>query len=270
MKSPLLTSLFAAFLTLPLTGTAFADGEAGLVIHYGDGRVDTYCIAFEGDAITGDRLLQRAGLEVNQFSGLVCAIDGTGCAHSGSFDSCTCQCRSGSSDCAYWSFFTQPYGETWRYSILGFFSAKAADGDMQAWKWGEGSAASAPPPPGTTFEAVCGHAPRGAAAPPTLPASTVPAVRASPTPTPASSPEPPAAPDTPTVPRSSRETAPPSATATPTGASPTPAAPSAGARPESAGGDDSSQGGLIAFAAAAGALIVAIALTSIWRRRHGS
>lgn len=150
---------------LVLHGSAHADGEAGLVIDFGNGVVETYCVAIPGSEISGEEMLRRAGLGVNQFSGLVCSIDGTGCTHSGSFDSCTCQCKSGGSDCTYWAFFSQKYGANWIYSATGFQLIRAKDGDLQAWKWGKGSLSNAPPPASTSFEQVCGHPPLSAAVP---------------------------------------------------------------------------------------------------------
>lgn len=174
--------LFAALLCALVPALAHADGEAGLVVDYGNGQVDTFCIAFSGDSITGDQLLARAGLDVNQFSGLVCAIGGTGCQHSGTFDSCTCQCRSGSADCTYWGFFTARYGAPFIYSALGFRSQRARDGEIHAWKWGRGSPNSAPAPAPIAFETICGHPPLSRATATPLPATATPVP---PTPTPA-------------------------------------------------------------------------------------
>jgi hypothetical protein len=251
--------------------TALADGEAGLVIHWGDGRVSTHCVAFDGESLTGDELLASAGYDLNQFSGQVCAIGGVGCQHSGSFDSCACQCRSGGDDCTYWGFFHQPYGRTWFYSALGAFSARAEDGDLHGWKWGAGGPASAPLPPATTFEAVCGHPPSAV--------STVPPP-ATRTPPPAGTPPPPPATSTapsPTVPSapSAASTAPAPTTAT--GAVPTvttgqatiplgtPAPPTAG-DDESGGG---SPAGLVAFIVVAAGLTIATGSAIAWRMRHG-
>lgn len=163
-------------LLLPLLGAALAagagvaraDGEAGLYIDYGNGRVETYCIAFEGESITGQELLERAGVEVNQFSGMVCAIDGVGCRHQGNFKSCHCQCED-LSNCTYWAYFVQRNDGGWVTSPLGFLSQVARDGDMHAWVWAVGTTGRAPPPPPMTFASVCGERaePRPAA---TLPA----------------------------------------------------------------------------------------------------
>jgi hypothetical protein len=267
------TAGIAAFVPFAL---AHADGEAGIVIHWGDGRVSTHCIAFEGESTTGDRLLERAGYDINQFSGLVCAIDDVGCEHSGSFDSCTCECQSGGGDCTYWGFFRQPYGDTWFYSALGAFSARVEDGDLQGWKWGKGGPASAPAPPATTFEAVCGHSPGvvstvpagttpttgGASPTAALPAATVTSAAVSPTATllPAASASP--SPGSP-APASDNAAAPTVDSASATIPLSTPTAPSAGDR------DNGGPGAALAFAGVAGALLVAFGGALAWRSRRG-
>jgi hypothetical protein len=165
----------AAVALLGGAAVASADGEAGLVIQEG-GEVTTYCIAYTGGGITGEELLKRAGLTVEQFGGgggrAVCAIGGTGCPDASSFSSCFCECKGGGS-CVYWAFFTREYGKGWVYSSLAFNLLKADDGDVHGWKWGAGGPSSAPAPVDVTFEQVCGHAPRG---------GTQPARAASPTP----------------------------------------------------------------------------------------
>lgn len=157
----------AAVALLGGAAVASADGEAGLVIQEGN-EVTTYCIAFTGDGITGEELLKRAGLTVEQFGGgggrAVCAIGGTGCPDASSFSSCFCECKGGGS-CVYWAFFTREYGKAWVYSSLAFNLLKADDGDVHGWKWGTGGPSSAPAPADITFEQVCGHAPRGGAQP---------------------------------------------------------------------------------------------------------
>ncbi|MDZ7727693.1 MAG: hypothetical protein U5Q44_05550 [Dehalococcoidia bacterium] len=147
------------------TASAAADGEAGLVVDWGDGSTSNYCIAFQGNSISGEQLLARAGLNVNQFSGLVCGINGVGCQHSGTFNSCTCECQDLGGDCVYWSFFTKGYGGGWQYSAGGFQGQRVADGEMHAWRWGEGGPSSAPAPAPVSFEQVCGHPPRSVASP---------------------------------------------------------------------------------------------------------
>ena len=272
----------AALFSLSVAAVAHADGEAGLVIQHGDGSIDTYCVAFGGDSITGKDLLKRVNIPAEDYGGLVCAVgtnSAEGCFNASSFDSCTCKCSgSNTATCTYWAYFTASYGKSWVYSALGFTQARAKDGDLQAWRWGRGGPNSAPAPPAITFESVCGHAPRGGAAQPadtppvaTLaatvapqPATSAPA-RPSPAPTvvvtlPAAtaSIDPTrfaAAVDTATVTITSHGLA----TATP------PLARSAEAA-ESSDGKSS----LATFGVVAGVFIAAIAVALIWRRRHGN
>lgn len=169
MHAHRLWTVIAAALAAALAGTAVAsaDGEVGLVIQEGT-ETTTYCIAYTGEGITGEELLKRAGLAVEQFGGgggrTVCAIGGTGCSDASSFTSCFCECKGGGS-CVYWAFFTREYGKAWVYSSLAFNLLKADDGDLHGWKWGAGGPSSAPAPADITFEQVCGHAPRGGAQP---------------------------------------------------------------------------------------------------------
>lgn len=266
-----------ALSSLLVVAAARADGEAGLVIQHGDGSIDTYCVAFGGDSITGKDLLKRVNIPTEDYGGLVCAV-GTnpaeGCFNATSFDSCTCKCSgSNTATCTYWAYFTASYGKSWVYSALGFTQAKAKDGDLQAWRWGRGGSNSAPAPPAITFESVCGHAPRGGAAqatavPPTAtvalagspaigttaPATAIPTLTATVT-LPISTPSiVPTAVDAMTVTITSHG----NATATPP-----PAASSASS------GDSGGTSSLVAFGTVAAVLVAAISGALVWRRRHG-
>ncbi len=131
-------------------------GDAGLVIDWGDGTVTTACVGFEGDSISGDELLSRAGHSVNDFSGMVCGIDGVGHEHSGTFASCLADCPSGGPDCIYWAFFTMAAGEgEWRYSARGYRVEHAGHGELHGWRWGQGASGRADPPPDISFVEVC-------------------------------------------------------------------------------------------------------------------
>jgi hypothetical protein len=183
----LIPLLLAFVVPLLAFSVVSADGEAGLVVDYGDGDVRTFCVGFSGDDIRGDQLLRAAGVSLHSISGLVCALDGTGCPDASNTQNCLCKCQG--SNCTYWSYFTQKYGASWIYSSLGLTAQKSRDGDLQAWKWGTGGPSSAPAPAATTFEQVCGHAPRGGAVQqPPAPAATTgsaaqPAQPATPAPT---------------------------------------------------------------------------------------
>jgi len=242
-------------------GVARADGEAGLVIQHGDGSVDTYCVAFNGDGISGKELLKRVNIPTEDVGGLVCAIGNNpaeGCFGASDYDSCTCKCSgSNAATCTYWAFFSAAYGKPWVYSSLGYTQLMAKDGDLQAWRWGRGGSSSAPPPPALTFEAVCGHAPRGGAAQSVQTATVAPAasnatagaaVTASSTTEQAS---------TATVVAPLTINAHGFATATP--------APAVTAAKEDDGGSQS----VVGFAVLGGILVLAISAGAVWRARRG-
>jgi len=269
-----LATLAAAVFALAFASSASADGEVGLVLQEGD-TVTTYCVPYTGDGITGAELLQRAGLSIEQFGGsggrTVCAIGQTGCFDSSSFTSCFCECQGG--DCTYWAFFTREYGKNWLYSSLAFNLLRAEDGDVHGWKWGQGSPNSAPAPQDVTFDAVCGHAPRGGAQQPATATATTPSVATARPPT--------AAAGETSVPMTAAASESPSASSTVpstvAGEAPTVTVTIAGpavatvAPPASGeGGEGSSSASLIAFGAIAGVLVMAIAGAFAWRARRGA
>lgn len=275
----LIAALAAAAALVPFA--ARADGEAGLVIQVGD-QVTTWCVPFTGDSISGEQLLAASGLPVEQFGGgsgrVVCAIGQVGCFDAANFDACFCQCNGG--DCTYWAFFTRAYGRGWVYSSVGISLAKAKDGDVHGWKWGRGGPSSAPAPADITFEQICGHPPRGGAAPTaavTAPPSPAPATAAPGAASPPAAASPTAAATVPPAPSPGGETAtaapspPTAAGVTITAASPVPA----GTAPAAAGGrgaadaSDDAAGRLAGFGAVAGALVLAIIGAAAWRRRRG-
>ena len=263
-------------------GTANADGEVGIVMQIGD-DVETYCVAYEGESITGEQALVRAGFSVEQLGGgtrAVCAIDDVGCFDASSFSSCFCECQG--RDCTYWAFFTREYGAGWVYSTLGFNLLKATDGDVHGWKWGAGGPSSAPAPVDVTFEQICGHAPQSLN-PPTATATTA-APASTATSAPGVSPSPAEA--SPTDGPPATVTAVPSRTASVTvgavGATKTAVTPGVvvtiGNTPEppdtaGPGEDDSGgsgDGGLIAAGAIGAGLLAAIGGAAVWRKRNGA
>ncbi len=158
----------AAALAVLLPAVALAEGpEAGLVVDYGDGRVETYCVALGGaERVSGDELLEMAGLRINELSGLLCTIGESGCEHEGTFASCTCECAPGSEACSYWALFSRsPEDERWRYAPTGMYGLRAGDGDLHGWRWGEGGAVRADAPPPLAFADVCGAPAASADAP---------------------------------------------------------------------------------------------------------
>lgn len=135
--------------------------RAGLIVMNGDGVVQTRCVEFETESISGAELLTRSGLDVRlEATGMgatVCSIEGEGC---GPGRSCFCQCQS--SPCFYWSYWQWDDGE-WRYSNLGAGLNEVADGGLEAWVWGEGnmSDAAESKPPALSLAEICAAPPAG-------------------------------------------------------------------------------------------------------------
>ena len=178
--------------TLGLPGATMADepNQAALIVEFGDGRVETRCIPFNKEEITGaDLLLTYSGFDmvIDASSGMgitVCQLEGEGCAYPSQH--CFCQCMGGG-ECAYWNYFyREPGSSEWTYSALGAVLRKVRHGSVEAWVWGDGTT---PPSFEGSFASICvaptaelaGSAEPGAS---TEPAATV---------TPTASPEPPTA-----------------------------------------------------------------------------
>lgn len=172
IKHFLLLSLLL-LLALPPRLWAQASHQAALVIRYGDGQVETRCVAFTEPQITGYDVLVRAGLDVTIDAGgmgaAVCAIQGIGCPA----NDCFCHCQGDA--CQYWSYWHQ-VGGAWEYSLGGASIYPVTDGAIEGWSWGPGSVTAATAPPVVSFDAVC-NAPAVTATPvpptPTWPAPQV-------------------------------------------------------------------------------------------------
>lgn len=282
-----LLALFAAILIA--APAAYADGHAGLVIENGDGSIDTYCVAFQGDSITGADMLAKAGVSVVQWNDAVCAVGNQeGCFQPHDYASCYCQSFPPTN--TYWSFFTQNNDQGWVYSPLGFQTARASDGDMQAWHWGVGSPGNAPLPPAISFAQVCGAVLAPTATPVTIPPTATPTLPAPATSTPLSTATPlptvvpmTAGASTPTAQATAAASASPSgiatlsATAAITATSTAPvitnhgaatATPAPAPTPSSTGGGSGSSS-LLAFGGVAILLLAAIGAALVYRRRHG-
>lgn len=147
--------LFTGFILayLPPQLAAQSDNRAALVVNMGGGNVQTKCVSFPEEQITGYDLLQRSGLglvvEVQGAGALVCSIDGIGCPA----ENCLCQCAGGS-DCVYWSYWHK-IGGNWQYSAGGSSSYPIKNGMVDGWSWGPGASNQANPPPNVAFEEVC-------------------------------------------------------------------------------------------------------------------
>jgi hypothetical protein len=150
-----LTVVWLAMAILPSSATADEANRAGLVILFGDGRVESRCVAFEQEEITGAELLAQSGLDmiIDASRGMgitVCSIEDVGCVYPA--EPCFCQCMGGG-ECAYWNYFYRDPGETeWIYSALGAVLRKVRSGSVEAWVWGDGQT---PPPAELDLDDVC-------------------------------------------------------------------------------------------------------------------
>jgi len=136
-RNILLLALITMILT-PMSGQTQSPHYAGLVIQFPDGQVETACVEFSEEEITGVDLLNRSGLPVtfDYSSGLgakICKIRETGCNYPG--EDCWCQCRG--SPCTYWNYW-QLRDDLWVYSPLGASDRRLTDGDIDGWFWGDG------------------------------------------------------------------------------------------------------------------------------------
>jgi hypothetical protein len=218
------TLVLLLVLGLPGSASAGDPNQVALVIQFDQDRVETRCIAFEGDTITGQEMLARSGLDVvidaTRGMGItVCRVEGVGCDFPA--EHCFCQCMGGG-PCAYWNYFYRdPDSEGWVYSPLGAALRKATPGSVEAWVWGDGHT---PPADDLTFDALCA-----------VPTPTAP------TPTPQLATQMPASP-TPIIPEATPTLAPtqappqaPAPSSTPAALPPTPA-PTPSPRPNATGG----------------------------------
>jgi len=162
--------------------------QAGLVVDFGDGSVQTYCIPFAEDSISGIDLLLEAGLAVETGfnGGTVCKVNDIGCPSS----DCWCQCPG--SPCTYWIYWRLNEG-SWEYSQEGVTLTRLGNGDVDGWMWGEGAInAGGVQPPDMAFEDIC--VPPAADTPIPVPTAT-----GVPTLAPTDTPEPTEEPDLPTI-----------------------------------------------------------------------
>lgn len=140
---------FAVALPQPTASPAQpARSRAALVVDTGS-TVKKVCLRFAAPSVASLAVLHRAAVEAKTttFAGTgvaVCSLCGTGCPA----DS-TCLTCGGAS---YWSYWRADRGaDAYTYAQEGVGRHVVRDGDVEGWRWGDGSA----PPPFTTVDAVC-------------------------------------------------------------------------------------------------------------------
>lgn len=155
---PLLLALFVGVgISAPLQAATVEPlpNRAGLVVVFDDGTVESRCVGFEQESISGYDLLTRGDFaprtEVTSMGASVCSVDGQGC---GDGADCFCQCKS--STCVYWTYW-QLLPDGWRYANQGAASLQVQDGDVQGWVWGASkpNAPAESAPPTLTFTDIC-------------------------------------------------------------------------------------------------------------------
>ena len=133
--------------------------RAALVVRYGDGAVQTRCIAFSEDEIGGDELLDRSGLlPVFGPSMELCSINGEGCPS----DDCFCQCPF--PNCEYWAYYH--WKDTgWLYATEGAAGYVVKNGALEGWSWGPGDFSQGTQPPVMSFDQICSSQAQATATP---------------------------------------------------------------------------------------------------------
>ena len=151
MRKNFLLITLVTVLLVPIPAQAQSLYQAGLIVQFPDGRVETACVEFSEGEITGVDLLNRSGLLVllDYSSGLgakICKIGETGCNYPG--EDCFCRCQG--LPCAYWNYWLLKDGQ-WAYSPLGAGSRRLGDGAVDGWVWGDGGQ----PPPLLSLDEIC-------------------------------------------------------------------------------------------------------------------
>jgi len=98
-------------------------------VEHGDGSVVTSCVAFNGDSISGEELLNQSGVAWSSqtfggFGDAVCAIDGEPSRYV---------------DCpgkdSYWAVFVSRGGGPWQLASVGISSLTLGDGDAEGFRY---------------------------------------------------------------------------------------------------------------------------------------
>ena len=160
--------------------------QAGLVVQFDNDQVQTYCVNFEAETISGLQLLKSvSSLQViydvtsTGMGAGVCKINNDGCSFP--IEDCFCQCQGLA--CVYWSYWHLRPNNTWDYSQLGASSFVLSNGQVDGWRWGAGADGNGQPPPVITLGEIC--QPAATATPTPTPSPTV---TVTPTPTPTATP----------------------------------------------------------------------------------
>jgi len=132
-----ISSIFFIFLLIGIQPLKVSSqqgvNQVGLVVQFGDGRIETDCVEFKEETITGYQVFERSKFEVipSFFSAegwAICKIEENGC----SADNCFCDPK------LFWSYWSLVDG-AWLYSVRGASNFYVHDSDVQGWRWSNGS-----------------------------------------------------------------------------------------------------------------------------------
>jgi hypothetical protein len=112
--------------------------HAAIVVQHGNGSVVTRCVAFAGETITGQQLLEQSGISwsgqtFGGFGVAVCALDG----EPASYSSCP-------GATYYWAVFVSRGGAAWQLTAVGVSGLTLRDGDLEGFRYVPTSGAAAP------------------------------------------------------------------------------------------------------------------------------
>ncbi|NJP06806.1 MAG: hypothetical protein HC837_14925 [Chloroflexaceae bacterium] len=145
--------VYLPLVTYGSTTTGTTDqNQAALAVRFSDGTVETECITFSEDEISGADLLERSTLTVetldsDSFGTAICKIGNEGC----SADTCFCDPDS------FWKYFLRTES-AWESSPVGASSRMLTNGDLDGWAWGSSDDSQAQPPADLTFNDICSAA----------------------------------------------------------------------------------------------------------------
>ncbi len=154
--------------------------QAALVIDFGDGRVQTFCIELANPtSTTGEEVLRGSNLpvviEYNPGVGVaICKIGDIGTDFPN--EPCFAQCSLRPNEpCEYWIYLRMVDG-AWQYSQLGAGNVTVQPGDVEGWLWTDSNAEQRNTPPLFRFSDICTGMPPTAiptaTATPTVPTPT--------------------------------------------------------------------------------------------------
>ena len=128
--------------------------RAAVVVEHADGSTVTRCVAFDTNAISGERLLTLSGIgwssqSFGGFGDAVCALDGEPARYA----ECPGKDR-------YWAVFVARAGGSWQLANVGISTLALHDGDAEGFRYVPASGVPAAPPSPLGVCAAATPAPR--------------------------------------------------------------------------------------------------------------